>query len=339
MSVNPPLAVILGVSGPALSPREVAFFREIDPFGFILFGRNVESPDQVRALTEALRACVGRDDAPILIDQEGGRVQRLGPPHWRKIPPAEDFGALYGRDREAGVEAARLNARLIAHELRGLGIDTDCLPVLDVRQSAADDIVGDRAYSDDPGVVAALGAAVAQGLLAGGVFPVIKHIPGHGRAHADSHLRLPVVDNPLAELDASDFLPFKALADAPFAMTAHILYTAIDAGAPATLSAEVVSQVIRGVCGFTGLLMTDDLSMKALEGPMEDRTRRSFAAGCDLVLHCNGDRVEMDGVARAARAMDLAGLARWQGAKERLGHPTADYDAGADLARLLELMG
>jgi beta-N-acetylhexosaminidase len=332
------LAVILGVSGTELTPNEIAFLREVDPFGFILFARNIDTPDQVRALTDGLRAAGGRPDAPILIDQEGGRVQRLRPPHWPDRPPAEIFGALYGRDVRKARAAVTLHARLIAHDLRQLGIDTDCLPVLDVRQQGAHDIIGDRAFSDEPGVVGPLGQAVVAGLLSGGVYPVIKHIPGHGRSHADSHEDLPVVDTDLETLIGHDIPPFQAVADAPFAMTAHIVYSAIDPTQPATLSAKVIGEVIRGVCGFQGLLMTDDLSMKALTGPMEDRTRRSLAAGCDLVLHCNGDMVEMEGVVRAARPLDLEGLQRWQRAKGQLSPPDPAYDPRADEEALAEYL-
>ncbi|NCU21892.1 glycoside hydrolase family 3 protein, partial [Candidatus Falkowbacteria bacterium] len=251
----------------------------------------------------------------ILIDQEGGRVRRLGPPFWRAPPPAEVFGQLFARDPARGLEATRLNARLIAHDLGTLGIDTDCLPVLDVRHPGAHDIVGDRAFAEDPAVVATLGRAVIDGLREGGVYPVIKHIPGHGRAQVDSHQHLPIVECTLDQMEAHDLAPFRALADAPFAMTAHIVFPAIDPDAPATLSSRVVEEVIRGACGFDGLLMTDDLSMKALDGSMVERTRASFGAGCDLVLHCNGVASEMEAVAGAARPLDAAGTRRWDRAR------------------------
>ncbi|WP_041795989.1 beta-N-acetylhexosaminidase [Pararhodospirillum photometricum] len=333
-----PLALILGVSGLTPTPWEAAFLREINPFGFILFRRNVRDPDQVRALTESLRALVGRPDAPVLIDQEGGRVHRLKPPLWRAPPPAEVFGQLYARDPALGREAAWLNARLIAHDLLALGIDTDCLPVLDVRHPGAHDIVGDRAFSEDPDEVTTLGAAVIDGLEAGGVYPVVKHIPGHGRAQADSHEALPVIDTAFDDLVAHDLVPFRALAQAPFAMTAHILYTALDADAPATLSPTVIERVIRGACAFDGLLMTDDLSMKALAGSMEERSRRSLAAGCDLVLHCNGDASEMEQAARGARPLDSAAQRRWDTARQQRRLPDPGYDAAGGLARLGELL-
>src|ERR671912_1086163 len=255
-------AFIAGCSGPTLTARESAFFREAAPWGFILFRRNVEDRAQLRALGDALRETVGRADAPILIDQEGGRVQRLGPPHWPKYPP----GSAYGRipDPVARRELTRLGARLIAHDLRAVGIDVDCVPVLDVPVAGAHDVIGDRAYGRDPQTVAVLGRAAAEGLLAGSVLPVIKHIPGHGRAFADSHLQLPVVETPRAELEAHDFAPFRYLADMPLAMTAHVVYTALDRARPATTSRKVVRDVIRGSIGFDGLLMSDDLSMNAL---------------------------------------------------------------------------
>jgi beta-N-acetylhexosaminidase len=332
------LAAILGVSGPVLTPEEAAFLREANPFGFILFARNIDTPDQVRALTESLRAAVDRADAPILIDQEGGRVQRLRPPHWPNRPPAQAFGTLHARDFLKARAAARLHARLIAHDLRSLGIDTDCLPVMDVRQPGAHDIIGDRAFSENPSVVGELGRAQVIGLLEGGVYPVIKHIPGHGRSQSDSHEDLPVVDTDRDTLERHDIPPFRVVADAPFAMTAHIVYSAIDPDHPATLSSKVISEVIRGACGFDGLLMTDDLSMKALEGPFEERTRRSLEAGCDLVLHCNGDMVEMRGVVRAARPLDLEGLRRWERAKATLGHPDPGYDPRVDEETLAEYL-
>lgn len=298
-----PLAAILGCVGPRLSETERAFFREADPYGFILFARNVETPDQVRALVADLRHAVGRA-APVLIDQEGGRVQRLKPPHWRAAPAGRRFGDLFARDPQAAERAAAANARLIAAELIDLGIDVDCLPLLDVPVPGAHDIIGDRAFGATPGVVAALGRAVCRALRAGGVMPIVKHIPGHGRAGSDSHLELPVVETSRAELTATDFAPFKALADeAAWAMTAHVVYRAIDPSAPATLSAKVIGEVIRGEIGFDGPLISDDLSMKALSGDFAGRTRGALDAGCDLVLHCNGDMAEMESVVGACRGV------------------------------------
>ena len=297
-------ACILGCAGPRLLPEEKAFFREARPWGFILFKRNVGSPDQVRSLTEALRACVDRPDAPVLIDQEGGRVQRLGPPHWPTYPPGRAYGQLAPSLRR---EMARLGARLIAHDLAEVGINVDCLPVLDVPAAGAHDVIGDRAYAASADGVASLGRAAAEGLMAGGVLPVVKHIPGHGRAGADSHKALPVVEASLAELDASDFAPFRVLSDMPMAMTAHVVYTAIDADGPATTSARVIDGIVRGAIGFQGLLMSDDLSMKALSGDLSELANASLSAGCDIALHCNGDRAEMEAV--VAGSWPLAGEA------------------------------
>jgi beta-N-acetylhexosaminidase len=284
----------LGCAGPKLSSAERDFFRDAKPWGFILFKRNIETPDQVRALTRALRDCVGREEAPVLVDQEGGRVQRLGPPHWPAYPPGGAYApaAADPLERRALV---RLGARLIAHDLKTLGIDADCVPVLDVRQPGASDVIGDRAYGDDPDTVAFLGRAAAEGLLAGGVLPVIKHIPGHGRAATDSHLALPVVETKLETLEAVDFRPFRACSDMPMGMTAHVVYTAIDAKRPATQSKKAIG-LIRSAIGFGGLLMSDDVSMKALNGSFAERSERAITAGCDVVLHCNGDREEMEGV-------------------------------------------
>ena len=331
-------AFIAGCSGPTLTARESAFFREAAPWGFILFRRNVEDPAQVRALCDALRETVGRADAPILIDQEGGRVQRLGPPHWPKYPP----GSAYGRipDPVARRELTRLGARLIAHDLRAVGIDVDCVPVLDVPVAGAHDVIGDRAYGRDPQSVAILGRAAAEGLLAGSVLPVIKHIPGHGRAFADSHLQLPVVETPRAELEAHDFAPFRALADMPLAMTAHVVYTALDPERPATTSPVVIGEVIRAGIGYDGLVMSDDLSMKALQGSFRERAEASFAAGCDMALHCNGDMDEMAAVAEGAPALDGEAFRRAEAALGRIRHapePLDPVDARARLDAALAL--
>ncbi len=331
-------AFIAGCSGPTLTARESAFFREAAPWGFILFRRNVEDPAQVRALCDALRETVGRADAPILIDQEGGRVQRLGPPHWPKYPP----GSAYGRipDPVARRELTRLGARLIAHDLRAVGIDVDCVPVLDVPVAGAHDVIGDRAYGRDPQSVAILGRAAAEGLLAGSVLPVIKHIPGHGRAFADSHLQLPVVETPRAELEAHDFAPFRALADMPLAMTAHVVYTALDPERPATTSPVVIGEVIRAGIGYDGLVMSDDLSMKALQGSFRERAEASFAAGCDMALHCNGDMDEMAAVSEGAPALDGEAFRRAEAALGRIRHapePLDPVDARARLDAALAL--
>ncbi len=294
---SPPRAVIYTCAGPSLSAAERDFFADADPLGFILFDEQCESPEQIRDLVAAFRDAVGRADAPVLIDQEGGRVARLKPPQWRAAPPAARFGELAGRDLEKGLAAARLNARLLALELADLGINVDCAPVLDVPIPGSHDVIGDRAYSHDPAMVARLGRASCDGFLEGGVIPVLKHMPGHGRAMVDSHKGLPLVDTPRAELEATDFVPFRALADAPWAMSAHVLYSAVDAEAPATTSRRVIEEVIRGTIGFQGVLLSDDIGMEALSGGPADRARALLAAGCDTVLHCVGKLDEMKSVA------------------------------------------
>jgi len=309
-------AFITGLSGVTLTSDERAFLRETQPWGVILFKRNIENPAQVFELTKDFRSVVGWN-APILIDQEGGRVQRLGPPHWPVYPPGAAYAALYTRDQRLGREAARLGARLIAADLRAVGIDVDCLPLADVPVDEADPIIGDRAYGRTPEQVAALAGEVAAGLLAGGVLPVLKHVPGHGRATADSHLKLPVVDVARATLSASDFAAFRPLNDLPLGMTAHVVFSAIDPASPATTSATMVSEVIRGEIGFQGLLMSDDVSMGALSGSIAERSRAAIAAGCDVVLHCNGKLDEMRDVASAApllagRALERADAALMQ---------------------------
>lgn len=327
-------AFIAGCSGLDLTPDESAFFRDSDPWGFILFRRNVDSPGQVRALCDALRETVGRSDAPILIDQEGGRVQRLGPPHWPKYPSGSAYGRVHANDPLVRRELARLGARLIAHDLLALGITVDCLPVLDVPVAGAHDVIGDRAYGADPQKVAVLGRAAAEGLLAGGVLPVIKHIPGHGRAFADSHLSLPVVETPLAELERHDFAPFRILADMPLAMTAHVVYTAIDPDRPATTSRTVMDRIVRGHIGYDGLVMSDDLSMQALSGSFRERAEASFAAGCDVALHCNGRLDEMKPIAEAAPLLDGDALRRADAALQRIRHEPEPFDPVDARARL-----
>lgn len=332
--MSEPLAAVFGCAGETLGRRERDFFRDADPAGFIVFARNIANPDQLRDLVAELRECVGRGDAPVLIDQEGGRVARLGPPHWRRPPPAASFGKIARNDPEKATKAAWLNARLIAHDLAGLGITVDCAPVLDVPVLGAHDIIGDRAYAADPATISRLGGATADGLLAGGVLPVIKHIPGHGRAGADSHLALPIVEASEDQLNEVDFVPFRALSHLPWAMTAHIVYRAIDAERPATISAKAVGRVIRKLIGFHGLLISDDLSMKALGGTLRERARDALAAGCDLALHCNGDAKEMIEVAEGCRALDQAGAARLARGEEAR---SASFAAG-DAAEWKELL-
>ncbi|MCW2282982.1 beta-N-acetylhexosaminidase [Rhodoblastus acidophilus] len=304
-------AFIAGCAGLALSDEERAFFADQRPWGLILFRRNVDSPAQVAALTESFRAIVGAD-AAVLVDQEGGRVQRLREPHWPAYPAAARF--LSAPD---GEHLAALTARLIAEDLLALGIDVDCLPVLDTPVEGAHDVIGDRAYARDPENVARLGAAAALGLMRGGVMPVMKHIPGHGRAFADSHLELPVVSADRAELER-DFAPFKANVDLPAAMTAHVVYEALDPSAPATQSAKVIAEIVRGKIGFDGLLMSDDLSMKALAGSFSERAQKCFDAGLDLALHCNGDLSEARAVAEAAPELAGKALERVRRAREKI---------------------
>ncbi len=294
MSNRNPAAVIFGCAGPTLAAAERDFFRDANPLGFILFQRNCQSPAQVRRLVTELRDAVGRAGAPVLIDQEGGRVARLKPPHWPAYPGAAAIAAL-GGDRAR--EAAWTGTRLIAADLAALGVTVDCLPVLDVPAIGSDKVIGDRAYGDSAHVVTALGCAAAEGLLAGGVLPVAKHMPGHGRALIDSHYGLPRVVASRAELEATDFSPFRALAHLPWGMTAHVVYEAIDPDRPATLSARVIGDVIRASIGFDGLLLTDDLSMQALGGSFAERAQAALEAGCDVVLHCNGEPGEMTEIA------------------------------------------
>jgi beta-N-acetylhexosaminidase len=328
-------AMILGCAGPELGREEAAFFADADPWGFILFRRNVESPDQVRRLTDALRAAVGRE-APILIDQEGGRVQRMGPPHWPKYPPGEAY-LKATNDPLAARELARLGARLMAHDLKAVGVNVDCVPVLDVPVPGAHDIIGDRAYGRDPATVAQLGRAAAEGLLAGGVLPVVKHMPGHGRAFADSHKELPTVHADFDTLDAWDFAPFKALSDMPVAMSAHVVFTAIDPKRPATTSKKAV-KLMREHLGFQGLLLSDDLVMNALSGTLTERAEAALKAGCDAVVHWNGDMSEMKQVAAGAGKLQGKSARRASAALARIVHtpePLDEREARSRFAALL----
>ena len=303
-------AFITGVSGPELNAAEREFIRAERPWGFILFKRNIETPAQVTHLTSELRKEVGRPDAPVLIDQEGGRVQRLGPPNWPVYPAGAVFGRLYDIDPALGLAAARLSARLIAADLGDVGVSVDCLPLADVPVPGADGVIGARAYGTEPGKVAAIARSVTQGLEEGGVLPVLKHIPGHGRATADTHFKLPVVDTSKEVLEGTDFAAFRSLADLPMAMTAHVVFSALDPAQPATTSATIIHQVIRRLIGFQGLLMSDDVSMNALAGSVSERTRALLGAGCDMVLHCNGKLDEMREVARETPELSGEALAR-----------------------------
>ena len=299
-------AFITGLKGTAITAEERAFLREASPVGLILFKRNIVDPLQLKELIEQFRAIRG-PGAAVFIDQEGGRVQRLGPPHWPAYPAGAVYAELYRHEPARGLRAAWLGARLMAADLAAVGITVDCLPLADVPVAGADQVIGDRAYGDTAHQVAAIAAAVAAGLEAGGVLPVIKHMPGHGRATADSHRRLPVVTADRRTLEATDFAAFVPLAGAPFGMTAHVVFTALDPGLPATTSSIMIGQVIRGFIGFSGALMSDDVSMGALSGPIGERVRQSLAAGCDLILHCNGEFTEMQEV--AANCPELGGAA------------------------------
>ena len=333
----PASAAVYGCQGTELASDERAFFNDARPFGFILFARNVDNPAQLAALCRQLRDSIGDADAPIFIDQEGGRVQRLRPPHWQNRPPARRFGELFDRDPDQGREAAYLCARLIATELRSVGVTVNCAPVLDVPVEGAHDIIGDRAYSLDPAAVIALGRATIEGYLDGGVLPVIKHAPGHGRANADSHLALPRVAAGAAALSTHDFVPFRGLSHAPIAMTAHVVFEAIDPRRPATTSPKVIRDIIRGEIGFEGLLVSDDLSMAALEGPLNTRTKAALFAGCDIALHCNGRLDEMMDVAKEAKELTGAPRDRADAALAQL-HAPAALDVGAAEARLREML-
>jgi beta-N-acetylhexosaminidase len=319
-----------------MTPDERAFLREREPWGFIIFTRNIDTPAQVRRLTASVRDAVGRD-APVLVDQEGGRVQRLGPPHWPTYPPGAAYGRLYDRNAAEGIRAAYLGARLIAADLAAVGVDVDCLPIADVPVAGADSVIGDRAYGESAEKVALLARAVADGLLAGGVLPVLKHIPGHGRATADSHGALPIVETDRETLRTTDFAAFRPLSDLPLGMTAHIVYTAIDPIAPATTSVTLVRDVIRDWLGFRGLLMGDDISMGALSGSIEERSRAAITAGCDLVLHCNGELDEMRAVASAVPVLAGEAAARADAALKRRGL-VLEHDLAALRAEWAALM-
>lgn len=330
-------ALIAGLSGMSLTDEERAFYRDVRPAGTILFTRNCRDLDQVAALVADVRAAVGADDFLVLIDQEGGRVQRLRGALGRALPPARHYGQLYAVDPERAKMAAYLAARLVAQDLRALGIDTNCAPVLDIPVPGAHDIIGDRAYGTDASTVIALAREVMAGYADGGVVPVIKHIPGHGRAGADSHLALPVVETSRDDLSRTDFLPFRALADAPAAMTAHVVFTAIDPERPASTSRRVTDEVIRGEIGFSGLLMSDDLSMHALSGPMRVRAQEVLAAGCDVALHCNGDMGEMREAAAGVRALEGRAADRFARAW-RVTQRQSDFDAQEAVEMLAEVL-
>ncbi|HEY6669629.1 MAG TPA: beta-N-acetylhexosaminidase [Methyloceanibacter sp.] len=331
-------AFISGCAGLSLSDAERRFFAAARPCGLILFARNCQRPEQIKALIAAFKDAVESDEALVLIDQEGGRVQRLRPPHWRAMPPVRCYGRLYEIDAELGKAAAFAGARLIAQELHALDINVDCTPVLDVPEKGAHEIIGDRAFSTDPEVVIALGRAVMDGCLAGGVLPVIKHAPGHGRAKADSHLSLPLIDVAEADLDAIDFRPFRALRDAPLAMTAHVLLPVYDDRRPASISPVIMGEVIRNRIGLTGLVMSDDLGMKALGGPFAERARGVIEAGCDVALHCGGDLAEMTDVASAMPPLEGLAAERFARARSFLREPQP-FDVAEAMALVTEAAG
>jgi beta-N-acetylhexosaminidase len=331
-------AFITGTSGTALTADERAFIAAERPWGFILFRRNIDNPAQVTALVREMRDAVGAADAPVLVDQEGGRVQRFRPPHWPNYPAGAAFGRLYDIDPPVGLTAARLSARLIADDLLPMGVTVDCLPLADVPVPGADDVIGDRAYGAEPYKVAAIARAVTDGLEQGGILPVLKHIPGHGRGTADSHLSLPTVNTPTEELQRTDFAAFKPLASLPMAMTAHVVFSAIDPAQPATTSATMIEQVIRGLIGFQGLLMSDDVGMNALAGSIGERSRALMAAGCDMILHCSGKLDEMREVAREAPELSGSALTR---ARQALASrkPPRPFDRAAATAEFEALIG
>jgi beta-N-acetylhexosaminidase len=320
----PASAFVCGCAGLSITPWERRFFREAQPWGLILFKRNVDYPAQLLELTAAFREAVGRSDAPVLVDQEGGRVQRLGPPNWPAYPAASSFLATTP-DLEAAAKLVALAAQLMAKDLLAVGINVDCLPVLDVTYSNSHKVIGNRSYGNDPHAVACLGRAAADGLLAAGVLPVMKHLPGHGRALADSHLEPPVVDASLTELEASDFAPFIANADLPIGMSAHVVYPALDPERPATISPLIISEIIRNKIGFGGLLLSDDLSMQALSGTLAERAAAALHAGIDVVLHCNGNADEMETVAASVPPLAGGALERAEAALAWL-RPQAEFD-------------
>lgn len=299
---SPPAPVIFGLSGSVLTAQERSFFKSANPLGFILFSRNIETPDRLLALTNSLRDLMGRN-VPILIDQEGGRVQRLGPPHWNKYNPFRFFGDMFAENESGAIDALKKSNESIAADLTDLGINVNCTPVMDIAFPQTHAIIGDRSFGSNPAMVGRLGGCVARAHAEHGVVPIMKHIPGHGRATADSHENLPVVDAPLEELEKTDFVPFQDILSKPFSeamwgMTAHIIYKHIDASAPATCSRRVIWDVIRGKIGFQGLLLSDDIGMKALDsyGEMSHRAEKALRAGCDIVLHCSGNLPEMESV-------------------------------------------
>ncbi len=337
-NANHPKPALFGCLGPRLTIEERAFFRDSDPFAFILFKRNIEDPDQLRGLIVELRQTVGRE-APIAIDQEGGRVARLKPPYWQKYPPARSFGMMYERDAAWGLEAIRLYSRILAHDLVKLGITINCAPVVDLFDPTASPVIGDRALSERPTVVAALARAQAETFLANGILPVIKHLPGHGKMKSDPHDELPTIQIPRAELETQDFVPFELLKDMPLGMNSHAIFTALDPAQPASLSSVVTHEIIRGLMGFDGLLIVDDLTMKALSGSMRALTSQALEAGNDIIMHCDGTMAQMIEIADALPAMSEASWARWTHARAMATPMNPAYHPAEDSARLDILLG
>jgi beta-N-acetylhexosaminidase len=333
-----PLPVIFGLAKTELNYLERKFIEDTNPFGFILFKRNCDNPDQIKWLIRELRHSVGRDDAPVLIDQEGGRVARLQSPQWPKYPAARAFGLLYELDPALGTEAMRLFARMINYPLTEVGITVNCAPVLDLYFTGATDAIGDRALSRRPAIVAALARLYAEVAMENGILPVVKHFPGHGRLKADPHERLPVIEASLAELESDDFVPFELLKDLPLGMTSHAIFTSIDRDNPASLSATMHNDIIRGRLGFDGLMLSDDICMKALHGTPDDLAKRVIEAGSDVVLHCNGVLTEMQAIAAALEPMSGESMARWRYAQTMIKAPIA-YNPAADMGRLDILLG
>ncbi len=331
-------AFISGCAGTQLSGDEESFLRDANPWGLILFARNIDDPEQVLRLTSRFREITGRDDAPVLIDQEGGRVQRMRPPHWSEYPAARKYSELYDRFPVQALKLVRLFSRMMADDLERVGINVDCLPVLDVPHPGSHEIIGDRAYGVTPERVSILSRSAVAGLMDGGVLGVIKHIPGHGRALSDSHKELPVVDTGLDELSFCDFVPFAALADIPMAMTAHVVYSQLDPDNPATMSRLVIEDLIRTGIGYDGLLMSDDLSMQALKGDFRLRAQGSIAAGCDVTLHCNGDMNEMIAVAEGSGQLAGNALRRAEAALASITTKTP-FDRDYAMAELASFMG
>ena len=334
-----PRPLIFGCAGLTLCSEERNLFADGNPYGFILFDRNIENPAQVRRLVHDLRCAVGRQDAPILIDQEGGRVARLKPPHWWAAPAAGNFELSLGSSEHKAREAIFINSQIVAHELSELGISVDCMPVLDLSIDTAHQVIGNRSYSAEPNRVEEFGRAACLGLLSGGVLPVIKHIPGHGRAPSDSHVSLPVVEARWEELVRTDFVPFKRLSSMPMAMTGHVLYSSIDPRHPATTSPLVIADIIRGEIGFEGLLMTDDICMSALEGSPVERAEEALSAGCDLVLHCNGQFDEMVDISRRIGVMAHSSWNRTVRANEFLEKKVPAFDLALAKRKLAALLG